>query len=153
MSNFKTTIDGLQATIDKARTTARHAFMDELKQIFKKHPELKVMKWSQYTPYFNDGDSCTFTVHDAYVCNYEGISTWGEWEGTDEDGNTMAEPHDLNVCYLGGSTGAKAFPELHELNTFMQSQLGNDVLEEEFGDHVEVCVTRTGIVITEVDHD
>ena len=25
-------------------------------------PALKAIRWNQYTPYFNDGDPCTFSV-------------------------------------------------------------------------------------------
>jgi DNA repair exonuclease SbcCD ATPase subunit len=37
------------------------------KEIFKKHPELESFSWTQYTPYFNDGDECVFSAHTDYL--------------------------------------------------------------------------------------
>lgn len=46
---------------------------EEAKTIFaavttamKEHP-LVFLRWEQYTPYFNDGEECTFSVHDIEV--------------------------------------------------------------------------------------
>lgn len=148
MSDFQSTIAVLEQTMKDARETARNAFMGELKKVFANHPELKVMTWTQYTPYFNDGDTCTFDVNSAHVSNYESVSPWGEWDDEEED-----EPDDFFVIDLGYGREANRYPVLKELNKFMQSQLGNDVLEFAFGDHVQVKVTATGIDVSEYDHD
>ena len=31
-----------------------------IKEFLEKHEDVKAVSWAQYTPYFNDGDSCTF---------------------------------------------------------------------------------------------
>jgi hypothetical protein len=33
-------------------------------EYFEANPEVEAVKWAQYTPYFNDGEPCEFTVHD-----------------------------------------------------------------------------------------
>lgn len=147
MSDFQSTIAKLEQAVKEARETARNAFMDELKKLFANHPELKTMTWSQYTPYFNDGDPCSFSVNDAYISNYTDISPWGEWTGDDD------EPEDLFAIDLGWGDEARQYPDLIELNKFMQSKLGCDVLEFVFGDHVQVHVTATGIEVDEYEHD
>ncbi len=37
------------------------------KELFKKHPELESFSWTQYTPYFNDGDECIFSAYTSYL--------------------------------------------------------------------------------------
>ena len=39
------------------------------KELFDKYPNVSSIGWVQYTPYFNDGDECTFSVYldDLYV--------------------------------------------------------------------------------------
>ena len=41
-------------------------FTDLQKEIFTKYPELESFGWSQYTPYFNDGDTCIFSANDVH---------------------------------------------------------------------------------------
>ena len=38
-------------------------FTDLTKTIFEDHPKLESFGWSQYTPYFNDGETCTFSAN------------------------------------------------------------------------------------------
>jgi hypothetical protein len=40
-----------------------------LQPLLHKDETIKSISWNQYTPYFNDGDECTFSVHndDIYV--------------------------------------------------------------------------------------
>ena len=42
-------------------------FTDLQKEIFTKYPELESFGWSQYTPYFNDGDTCVFSANTNYI--------------------------------------------------------------------------------------
>src|SRR5688572_27883088 len=34
-----------------------------LQEWLEDHPEIQQISWTQYTPYFNDGDECTFGVN------------------------------------------------------------------------------------------
>ena len=38
-----------------------------LAPLFDKHPKLEAVSWTQYTPYFNDGDVCEFAAHTDYL--------------------------------------------------------------------------------------
>ncbi len=42
------------------------AFDEIFKVYFEKCPEVSAVGWNQYTPYFNDGESCEFSVGDFY---------------------------------------------------------------------------------------
>ena len=38
----------------------KYVFGEAMKGVFDKHPCLMGLRWTQYTPYFNDGDPCVF---------------------------------------------------------------------------------------------
>lgn len=45
---------------------AQNHLKESSKEVFKKFPDLKSFAWTQYTPYFNDGDVCVFEVYRHY---------------------------------------------------------------------------------------
>jgi len=55
-------------------------FAEAVKSIFEEFPCVDSFSWTQYTPYFNDGDTCNFSAHTDYFT----MTTDGgemEWEG------------------------------------------------------------------------
>ena len=42
-------------------------FTDLTKEFFDENPELESFGWNQYTPYFNDGDTCEFSANTDYI--------------------------------------------------------------------------------------
>ena len=42
-------------------------FEDFYKYIFEKYPTLESFGWTQYTPYFNDGDATIFSASTDYI--------------------------------------------------------------------------------------
>jgi hypothetical protein len=46
---------------------AKDALRDHFKGLFELHPDVAAIRWRQYTPYFNDGEPCTFNVCDPEV--------------------------------------------------------------------------------------
>lgn len=143
--SFYDQVANIQKVIEDARTQAKNAFMAELKDFFARNQDIKAIVWTQYTPYFNDGDTCEFRVNDICASNYEDVSHYGEWESEDPT------PADLMVYESYGRPGYTR--ELRELNDFMQSNLGEEVLQFAFGDHVSIRVTANGITIDEYEHD
>ena len=49
-------------TQEKSKTLLEAVTLD----FFKNYPEVLVICWTQYTPYFNDGDTCEFGVYDKH---------------------------------------------------------------------------------------
>lgn len=45
---------------------AKVMFSDACSSFFDSTPEIKSLQWTQYTPYFNDGEECIFSVNDIY---------------------------------------------------------------------------------------
>lgn len=145
-------------TIIARHAEVRKAASDLLQSEFKKvivmfftHcPEVNVIKWTQYTPYFNDGDTCEFSVNDPVFSNttdVENLSVYGEYGGDDAD----------VWCECGSRRMNDAPAHLHEyiraLDKFLLSKELESVMKDVFGDHATVTVTREGIEVEEYDHD
>lgn len=148
----------IQNVIDKEkelkheiRKVGKDAIKDVLNGLFATYPYLLGVRWTQYTPHFNDGDPCVFSVNEPEVCIKEGMliakghpeRQWGkEDEFSSGDYHNQYDIRDLKD--LLGS--------LHELK-----QLFSDIegaMLSVFGDGNRVTVTRDGSVeIEEYDHD
>ena len=114
-------------------------FQNELKTIFKEvfetYPNVKKMAWTQYTPYFNDGDACIFSVYDIYVCD------------------ETCDPEDNFYDWLDISwgDGKNKYPMITEIQKMMSQS--EDILLLLFGDHAKITVTPEGIDVEEYEHD
>lgn len=112
----------------KLISKVRNSLEDHFLEVFNKYPEIKVIQWAQYTPYFNDGDTCEFYVNEFEVFDSFEI---------DYD----------NTKY------ASEYPSLLVINDFADSDIGSEIFKEMFGDHSIVSVTRDGVDIEWCDHD
>lgn len=153
----KPDIDKLKFDLDqmKAAYTGRVvAHLNEIfKQFFEKYYVVESVQWTQYTDYFNDGETCHFHVHEATLClrkdPAESVHVIGAPSPEDDD------IYDGEV----GEWDLKNRPEFKELNvdfSNLQDLLfqSKEQLEHSFGDHKEVIVNRQGITIQEhEDHD
>ena len=128
---------------------ATNAVNEEFKKIFDKYPELTCIKWTQYTPYFNDGDTCEFGVYDWYISNGDPalVSAWGEYDDGSDD-----VPDEIFV-YDSYYDKTKKYIDIWDLEKFAGTEIGSDVFYSAFGDHCRVTVTREGIDVEEFDHD
>lgn len=122
----RTKIQELQA---EKTILVKQIFTEAAKQLFNKWPQLKSFSWSQYTPYFNDGDTCVFSINHF-------------------------EPEINGVDYFDSeASGMTNFEEVRdEVSDLLQQFDDNDFLAM-FGDHAKVTVTVDGIEIEGIDHD
>lgn len=122
ITEFKSQVSKLRESL---KETGEQFLKENLKDMFEKFPQLEVISWTQYTPYFNDGEECTFSSnHD-----------WPEIEG---EGLKYGEP---------------AYEEIrNHLKNFM-AHLDDDLMYDLFGDHVQIVVTKDGISVEEYDHE
>ena len=110
----------------------RQAFLEESNDIFKEYPRLESFGWTQYTPYFNDGDECTFGIRSEVFLN-------GSDPYEDEEVSNLTPTEVDNIRR-----------SVETLITALPSQSMKDI----FGDHMSVVVYRSGKIDTEeYSHD
>jgi hypothetical protein len=143
----------LQEEINK---TVNQISTDDLQdaslKLLTRHSDIEAVRWTQYTPYFNDGDACTFGVHEPYI-KFKTLdlankySAYGvEDEDPDEDGN--------GYCYMGWSSWGEEtslHDDFEEFSDFVQAN--ENLMKQLFGDHAIIKITREGINAEEYDHD
>lgn len=159
MTTLQSQVDELFAEHRRVKqefqTKAQALFKNVTRTLFDSNPYIKCIVWTQYTPYFNDGDTCEFGVNDPYFSNAEGdevgnVSAWGEYEGDLEDCVEVFSSYDLRKGTLREGVDLQLVSEFESM--LMSSEM-RDVLEEMFGDHVKVTVTREGFDVTDYEHD
>lgn len=135
----------LSARLESVKTFLSR-FTKEIKAMFEGVPSIAQIRWTQYTPYFNDGDSCEFSINDlifirdSVLAELERI---GESELYYEDLYAWSAKHHLP------SAQAKLIENLAD---FMEDN--EDSLKACFGDHSEIVINRDGTISVEVyDHD
>ena len=149
IDQIKSQMEELKAEIAEAKAKAmdkgKVLFSDACKAVFDEHPILVAFRWSQYTPYFNDGDTCEFDVNELEFRFTETPSE--EHAYTYNDGEEDSFYCMSYNCPDGPiKAAAEAVKEFHKL-------IDTETYEELFGDHVEVTVTRDGVETSEYDHD
>lgn len=126
---------------EKIKNDGRTLLLEALNDFFEKYPKIEELSWTQYTPYFNDGDACYFSV------NADGLEfkLQGRYEremvdyGLDREESLSVEDRKMVK---------QAYNELRKaLNSI------EDVLEEVFGDHAEIIVSREEVRVESCDHE
>lgn len=127
--------------------------------------------WRQYTPYFNDGEPCTFGVHGFWIRTQDQEPR--DPAGTDEPDQDEDWDEDVedNLCLdgykphpsLGGKnwrnhyqyegTREAQYNVAEKLNQAIEGGEFENVLLELFGDHAEIKVRRDGIIVDFYSHD
>jgi TRAP-type C4-dicarboxylate transport system substrate-binding protein len=112
-----------------------------LAPLFEKYPSVKNVRWTQYTPYFNDGDPCEFSTNASWAdLNYNNNE---DEDDEDDDDTEKVEAEEIEVP-------EEAEDEFREVLSSIDDSFYKDL----FGDHVEVTVLRDGTInIEEYEHD
>lgn len=141
------------------------ALKEVFSEFFEKHPEVMAIVWTQFTPYFNDGDACTFSVHEpSFKIDLDHIEKLDEkvkknlFRHDDED-EYRNDPYNVyESCYYSAIYSLKQ--KTDDQNSFIQDAklveeaFGlEEIFEGVFGDHVKVIATRKGFEIEEYRHD
>lgn len=141
--------------------------LEELAPLFQAlldDPTIVKFGWRQYTPYFNDGDTCEFGLHGVWVLTVDDVGAVD-----DED----FDSYDLDVDYhrsLGRvkydyNAEGRWVPSDYEgpdearynrvmgLARALESGAFDNVLLKHFGDHAMVTVKKDGIEVEFYSHD
>lgn len=158
-------LEKMKALREEAKSSIKSAFKD----FFDKHPQVEQIVWTQYAPYFNDGDACIFRVHDfSFVPTAEAAASLGmddldDYSDDENDirgaiGEHAGTTYDIKERkYVYGSkrplTEAEASlmadaDELEELCHQLQ-----DEMKSLFGADGKITATRDGFDVSEYDHN
>jgi hypothetical protein len=118
------------ALIAMLQATAKQAFKEFSQELFNSFPQLGSFEYTQYTPYFNDGDACVFRVSSDYPTVYL---------ITGEQIDDYPIPADQKELYEAVQLFLRGFEKADLLNMF--------------GDHVQVVVNRSGVEVNEYEHE
>lgn len=136
IENIQKAREAYEAALSEASEGLQESIAEFLADALSKAPEQYVaIRWSQYTPYFNDGEPCTFSVRDPFCITEDQEDE--RWEGAwYYDWDKETEHAALKVMSDAWDT------------------LDEDVLKQAFGDHVQITVRRDGsFEVDERDHD
>jgi hypothetical protein len=115
----------------KIKAEGEAALKEGLKSFFEANPNIEAVRWTQYTPHFNDGDACVFGVHEPSA----------QLKGSED----FQDEYDIRKEH---PAEAKALSELEGL-----LESAEDVLETVLGDHSRITVTGDKVDIEEYEHD
>ncbi len=162
------------ADLKKAmRDQGKAALQEAFQEFFAKHPEASAIVWTQYTPYFNDGDACIFRLGGLELkVNVEAMAedvqklldNHSEEYGHEEDcaANLLSHFPVSEKSKWNTVTKANAHRDLTASEQSLaddfdslKSSLGSveQVLEVVLGDHCLVTATPDGFEVTEYDHE
>lgn len=117
----------LKDKIDSLRKEYKTAILGEFKDasgaLFEQYPDLKSFGFTCFTPYFNDGDECSYRANISYP----------KINGDEE-----------NIYNTD--------PKIKGVVDFLK-QFDDQDYEDMFGDGYEITITAKGIKKTEYDHD
>jgi hypothetical protein len=101
----------------KIQKDGRKLLMAEFKKFFEENPDIEAIRWTQGTPSFNDGEPCTFSVHD-FTAKVNGEF----YEQYDDE----LKPYEARIVALE------------------ESVRDEEVMEGVFGNDQEITATRKG---------
>ena len=140
----------------------------EFDALFIEYPEIGKIEWTQYTPYFNDGDPCVFGVGElAFTLENDKNESGFIGEGSvlhlapyNETAVLRRESwalehqkkYEKNRELVGGKERlAEICEKEREINQMINSL--EEWLDIIYGDHVIITVTKKGTNIENYEHD
>jgi hypothetical protein len=146
LSNLSSEVAVIQEQIRKtAQEKVVPAIRETLTEMQTVIPSLTKVRWAQCTPYFNDGEECTFRVEEA-TFQFSDASVKGSYVSTDDDTGSY---------YDSWSLSKTLNPAQYEvLKKFGKDLYGiQELLKDAFGDHAQITVTSDGIETESYDHE
>lgn len=165
LEKIKSQIEEINKKKEEMVEELRKDFPEILKPVFEECEIIQSFSWNQYTPYFNDGDACEFSVNLDYP-DINGIN-WDDFSSSEQgyDGyefiaksyhTDMDKYNELIQKYPENTPSDKLIKLAGEVLKFQDalSSIPDEFFLDLFGDHVSVTIDKEGNVTTnEYDHD
>jgi hypothetical protein len=154
-------IDQIRADLKTAEESATKDIMNLLKDLMRSNPMLAAVRWEQWIPGFNDGDSCEFTIGDLKVKFSDDLVN-KENSKDEEDDNSNEEFLDtdyqveeffkrqINILNHKEMTQLKKSVNIAN-EVFAKLTYMEDQLESMFGSNMQITVTAEGVETEDYD--
>jgi hypothetical protein len=135
---------------EEVRTKLHSAFAP----VFQKYPEIQAFGALAFTPYFNDGDVCEYSVHglEVYISpvieDGEGNPLDFEDEEYEDEEENLIEPYEGQSLHHIDKKYKEDLKPLFDLFNAIPDEIMNAAFDEGF-----IKITREGIEVEEYDHD
>jgi hypothetical protein len=140
----------MKSALDKKLADeAEKTVSEEFAVLLQAHPRLQAVRWTQFTPHFNDGEPCEFGMNGVDVA-VQGFQGSGSEEDDDVPGRFWIDDYtdrktiDDDEVWASISAARALFKRLESIE---------EVCEAAFGDHAQITVTRDSIEVIEYEHD
>lgn len=147
------------AQIEKEYREKMQSIFDKcIKVFFDETPDIKCIHWTQYTPYWNDGEECYFSVNDiCYDINRHDSNNDDDIDYSYEGDRFVVDsykpdPEDVEEELKLYPNRDQAIKNFKSIKTLIHS-IPEDVMQTIFGDHVEVFIDRDGVRTEEYEHE
>ena len=153
----KERVDVLNSALEAMKKDVKIKSQEILKKVFLEFfelvPEITVMQWNQYTPYFNDGDACEFSVQElTFFLDDEDLEECEDTWRYSPFGGTYCDVSErvLEKCTKERIAEVQNITEQFEklFNSF-DSEMMLDV----FGDHAVITARKSGFDVDTYDHE
>jgi len=143
LSEIQDKVDEAKAALHKKASAEGEALLKvSFKEFFKTYPVCTAVVWTQYTPYFMDGDPCEFSMNEVHF-RLKNIGF------EDYEGGTDA--YSIKALEADGKVPKGTYKGLDKIGNQLQAM--SDVMHTVFGDHVQVVCTPESIEAEEFNHD
>lgn len=85
-AKIKETANEIEAARARLKSQSQELLKESFQKIFETYPTVAKIAWTQYTPYFNDGDECVFGVNDWEIFSTEEVEDENSSLNSDYDG-------------------------------------------------------------------
>lgn len=142
MSKLQALKDQFEAAQKRMQAEGKVALEEALAEVFANHPKLQAVRWTQYTPYFNDGEACVFSVNSPYI----------KFEGLEEDAGDYEDGFEYCSSYRNDERPEGFVAAANDVSEVFNS-IPDELMLSVFEDHVQVTATRKGFEVEEHSHD
>jgi Zn-finger protein len=167
-NSISETSDKIAELMKKVSSEAKSVLMVEFNKFFDLVPEISIIEWNQYTPYFNDGDACTFSVNPLsfYIDNDDKETTEDSYEynpfskpcdyvyrnHNDEYYENIISKYDSMVENFGEHRINEINVLISQFEAFIAG-IDDNIMLSVFGDGVVITATKDGFEVDEYDHE
>lgn len=128
-------------------------FIAALDKLFEDE-RILAFRWEQYTPYFNDGDACEFSIDDwSYSVQIKGLEDYED--GYREGFISVEDAYSYNGGrqYYTEIDGVDVSGIFEAVANVPANDYHSVFLRQSFGDHAQITATREGFHVEFYEHD